>query len=163
MVASLSVRVYTGASAGTESNAVTGIAFLSADLSASDSSTRNANPITVGTRSYEKWIKLKVDTKPTNSVSNFKIWGDGGTQTSTTLYFTGNYITGTTPTNGSSSIANVVFTNFSSSGSAATWDTSSYTNTNATTRYAVFQLSVGNDATPGDWTQETINYSYDEQ
>lgn len=163
MVASLSVRVYNGSAAANESNSVTGIAFLSADLSASDATTRNANPITVGTRSYEKWIKLKIDTKPTNSVSNFKIWGDGATQTSTTLYFTGNYQTGTTPTNASSTIANVVFTNFSSSGSAATWDTTVYTNTNATTRYAVFQLSVGSDCNPGDWTQETINYSYDEQ
>ena len=163
MVASLSVRVYTGASAGTESDAVTGVAFLSADSSASDVSARNANPITVGTRSYEKWIKLKVDTKPTNSVSNFKIWGDGAVQTSTTLYFTGNYITGATPTNASSTVANVSFTNYSSSGTAATWDASSYTNTGATTRYVVFQLAVAADCGPGDWTQETINYSYDEQ
>jgi hypothetical protein len=163
MVASLSVRVYNGASAGTESGVVTGIDFISADNSTNTLANRQANPITVGTRSYEKWLKLKIDTAPQNSVSNFKIWGDGATTTSTTLYFTGAYVTGATPTNASSTVANVVFTNFSSSGTAATWDAPAYTATNATTKYAVFQLAIGADCAPGNWTQETINYSYDEQ
>lgn len=161
MAASLSVRVYTGASAGTESGAVTGIDFISADNATNSLANRQANPINVGTRSYEKWLKLKVDTAPANGVTNFKIWGDGAVQTSTTLYWTGQYVTGATPTNGTSTVANTNFNNFTS-GNKGTWDTNSYTATNATTRFSVFQLDVDSTAGPGNWTQETVSYSYDE-
>lgn len=161
MVAALSVRVYTGSSAGTESSAVTGIDFLSADNATNSLANRQANPITVGTNSYEKWLKLKVDTAPANSVGNFLIWGDGAVQSSTTLMWTGAYVTGTTPVASASTIANTTFTNFTA-GNKGTWDSASYSATNATTKYAVFQLQVGATASPGNWTQETINYSYDE-
>lgn len=161
MVASLSVRVYTGSSAGTESSAVTGIDFISADNATNSLANRQANPITVNTNSYEKWLKLKIDTAPANAVTNFKIWGDGAVQTSTTLAFTTAYVTGTTPVATTSTIANTTFTNFTS-GNKATWDSASYSATNATTKYTVFQLQVASTASPGNWTQETINYSYDE-
>jgi hypothetical protein len=161
MAATLSVRVYTGSAAGTESSAVTGIDFISADNATNSLANRQANPITVGNNSYEKWLKLKVDAAPANSVSNFLIWGDGAVMTSTTLMFTGAYITGVTPVATASTIANTTFTNFTA-GNKATWDSTSYTATNATTKYAVFQLQVGATAGPGNWTQETINYSYDE-
>jgi hypothetical protein len=161
MAATLSVRVYTGSAAGTESSAVTGIDFISADNATNSLANRQANPITVGNNSYEKWLKLKVDAAPANSVSNFLIWGDGAVMTSTTLMFTGAYITGVTPVAPASTIANTTFTNFTA-GNKATWDSTSYTATNATTKYAVFQLQVGATAGPGNWTQETINYSYDE-
>ena len=161
MTASLSVRVYNGANAGTQSAAVTGIDFESADNATNSLANRQANPITVGTNSYEKWIKLYVDTAPANSVSNFQIWGGGVTQTSTTLNFTGNYVTGTTPTTGTSTIANVNFNGYTS-GNKATWDTTSYSATGSTTKFAVFQLQVGADCGPGNWTQQTISYSYSE-
>jgi len=161
MAASLSVRVYTGSAAGTESAVVTGVDFESADNATNSLANRQSNPITVGNNSYEKWLKLKVDTAPANSVANFKIWGDGAVMTSTTLVWTGAYTTGTTPTTGSSSIANTTFTNFTA-GNKGTWDSGSYTATNATTKYTVFQLQVASDAGPGNWTQETISYSYDE-
>lgn len=161
MAASLSLRVYTGSNAGTESGVVTGIDFESADNATNSLANRQANPITVGTNSYEKWLKLKVDTAPANGVTNFKIWGDGAVMTSTTLNWTGAYITGATPTTANSTVANTTFTNFTA-GNKGTWDSTSYTATNATTRYAVFQLAVGSDAGPGNWTQETISYSYDE-
>jgi hypothetical protein len=161
MVASLSVRVNTGSAAGTESSAVTGIDFISADNATNSLPNRQANPITVGTRSYEKWLTLKIDTAPANGVTNFKIWGDGAVMTSTTLYFTGSYVTGTTPTSGASTIANANFTSYTA-GAKATWDTASYSATNAVTKFAVFQLAVDGTAGPGNWTQETISYSYDE-
>lgn len=161
MVASLSLRVYTSTDAGTESGAVTGIDFISADNATNSLANRQANPISVGTNSYEKWLKLKVDTAPANGVTNFKIWGDGAVQTSTTLMFTGAYVTGTTPVASASSIANANFNTYTT-GNKATWDSASYTATNATTKYAVFQLQVASDAAPGNWTQETISYSYDE-
>lgn len=161
MVASLTVRVYTGSAAGTESSAVTGIDLISADNATNSLANRQAYPVTVNTRSYEKWLKLKIDTAPANGVTNFQIWGDGAVMTSTTLYFTGSYVTGTTPTNATSTVANANFTSYTSS-AKATWDTASYSATNATTKYAVFQLAVDATANPGNWTQETISYSYDE-
>lgn len=161
MAASLSLRVYTGSAAGTESAAVAGIDMESADNATNSLANRQANPITVNTNSYEKWVKLKIDTAPANGVTNFKIWGGGATMTSTTLAFTAAYVTGTTPTTGASTIANAVFDTYTS-GNKATWDAASYSATNATTKYCVFQLQVGATAGPGNWTQQTANYSYDE-
>jgi len=161
MVATLNVHVYTGASAGTESGVVTGIDFISADNATNSLANRQANPITVGTRSFEKWLKLKISAIPANDVSNFQIWGDGGIDSSTTLYFTGEYVTGTTPVSSASSIADTDFDTYTA-GNKAQWDANSYTATNDTTEYAVFQLAVDGDANPGNWTQETISYSYDE-
>lgn len=161
MAASLSLRVYTGASAGTQSSAVTGIDLISADNATNSLANRQSNPVTVGTNSYEKWLKLYIDTAPANGVTNFKVWGDGGVQTSTSLLFTAAYVTGATPTNATSAVANTTFTNFTS-GNKATWDSASYSATGATTKFLVFQLQVASDASPGNWTQETVNYSYDE-
>lgn len=163
MVASISVRVYTGATAGTQSAAVTGVSFFGTfDSSATTTTDRQNYPITVGSRSYEKWLKLYVDTAPANNVANFKIWGDGQVQTSTVLYWTGNvFATGTTPTNVTSTLANVAFTTYTAS-APAQWDAGTYSATGATTKFVVFQLAVGSDALPGNWSTETINYSYDE-
>jgi hypothetical protein len=160
MAASLSVRVYTS-SGPTESGAVTGIDLISADNATNSLANRQANPITVGTNSYEKWLKLKVDTAPANGVTNFLIWGDGAVMTSTTLMFTGAYVTYQQGTTAASTIANTNFNNFTS-GNKATWDSASLTATNATTKFVVFQLVVDATAGAGNWTQETINYSYDE-
>jgi hypothetical protein len=161
MAATVSVRVNTSTNAATESGAVTGIDFISADNATNNLTNRQTYPITVGTVSYEKWLTLKIDAKPANNISNIQIWGDGGVTTSTSLYFTGNYATGVTPVNTTSSIADVSFTNYTA-GSKATWDAGPYTNTNDVTNFAVFQLRVDSDAGPGNWEQETISYSYDE-
>jgi hypothetical protein len=162
MAAGITVRVYTGATAATESTAQTGISFMSVDSAATTTTDRQNAPITVGTRSYEKWLKLKVDTAPANNVTNFKIWGDGAVASSTSLYFTGNiFATGTTPTSVTSTLANVNFNTYTA-GNKGNWDAATYSATNATTKFVVFQLAVDADAGPGNWTQETINYSYDE-
>ena len=161
MVATLTVRVNTGAAAATESSAVTGIDFVSADNALNTLGNRQAFPITVATASYEKWVTLKIDAWPANAVSNFEIWGDGAVTTSTTLYFTGDYATGVTPVATTSSIADTDFDTYTS-GNKAVWDAGPYTNTNDVTNFAVFQLAVDADANPGNWPQETISYSYDE-
>ena len=161
MAATLTLRVYTGSAANTESASVTGIDFVSIDNATNSLGNRQANPITVGTNSYEKWLKLKVDAAPANAVTNFKIWGDGAVMTSTTLKWTGAYVTGVTPVSTTSTKADTDFTT-ATAGAKGTWDTASYTATNATTKYAVFQLVVASDAGPGNWTQETISFSYDE-
>ncbi len=160
MAASLSLRVYTS-TGPTESGVVTGADLISADNATNSLANRQANPLPVGTNSYEKWLKLKVDTAPANAVANFKIWGDGAVQTSPTLRFAAAYVTDQQDTTAASTIASTTFTNFTS-GNKATWDSTTYTATNATTRFIVFQLQVDSTATAGNWTQETVNYSYDE-
>ena len=166
MVATLTLRVYTAAGAATESSAVTGIDLISTDNPTNTLANRQAWPVTVATRSYEKWVKLKVDAWPTTEVKNFRIWGDGTVASSTTLYFTAGQVTGITPTNGSSTVATTNFTTWTTN-NKATWDTTAYTATNATTKYAVFQLSVDADCNPGYWNAiatgaETVSYSYEE-
>jgi len=160
MAASLSLRVYTS-TGPTESATKTGIDLISADNVTNSLANRQANPITVGTNSYEKWLKLKIDTAPANGVTNFKIWGDGGVDVSTTLKFTSNYVTYQQGTTAASTVGNAVFTTYTAN-NKATWDTASYSATNATTRFVLFQLTVDSTANPGNWTQETISYSYDE-
>lgn len=94
-------------------------------------------------------------------MTNFQIWGDGAVMTSTSLYFTGQYVTGVTPVATTSTVADAAFTTYTA-GNKATWDTVSYSATGSVTKYAVFQLAVDSTAGPGNWTQETFSYSYDE-
>lgn len=161
MAATIQVSVQTGAAAGSATDGVSGIDLISADNATNTLANRQANPITVGTYSYEKWVRLKVTSTPANYVQSFKIWGPGSDMTSTTLWFTGNYQTYQQGTTASSTIANTAFKNFTANNKAA-WDTRSLFSVNSYTYYSVFQLQVGSDAGPGNWTQETINYSYDE-
>jgi hypothetical protein len=160
MTATVTIRVYTSTDAGTMSAAQTGIDLISADNATNSTTNRQTYPITAGTRSYEKWIKARVDVAPDNGVSNFKLWGDGGVQSSTVLYV-GTTATGVTPTNGTSTVATNAWTNYTSS-AKATWYNTTLTGIGSTTDYAVFQLKVNADAAAGNWTQETVNYSYDE-
>jgi hypothetical protein len=161
VAATISLRVYTSTNAATLSTAQTGIDMVSADGATNSLANRQLNPITAGTRSYEKWLKLMVDVAPANAVTNFQIWGDGAVDSSMTLFFTGNYITGATPVASASSKANANFTTYTA-GNKATWDASSYSTVSAATRYVVFQLSIDSDRGPGPITQETISYSWDE-
>lgn len=142
---------------------VTGIDLVSTDNSINSLANRQAYPITVGNNSFEKWVQLKITATPTNYVTNFKLWGDGAVDTSTTLVFTSGLSTYTVPVASTSAIATANWASYTA-GSKATWDTTTYTsaNLNSYTKYAVFQLQVGATAGPGNWTQETVNYSYDE-
>lgn len=160
MAATVSIRVFTGTNAGTMSNPVTGIDFSSDDSAENSLAHRQANPITVGGRSYEKWIKARVDVAPDNYVENFRIWGDGSVQANTHLYY-GFTATGQTPTDNDSTVATIDFTT-ATPGSEATWHAGQLVNVGDMTQYLVFQLDVDAGASPGNWQQETINYSYDE-
>lgn len=160
MAATVTIRVYTGASAGTESGAVSGIDLISADNATNSTANRQAYPITAGDRSYEKWIKARVDVAPDNYVNNFQLWGDGAVQQSTSLYV-GKTAAGVTPTSGDSSVATNDWTSYLT-GSRFAWHATNMTGVGSTTDFAVFQLDTLASAAAGNWTQETINYSYDE-
>jgi hypothetical protein len=161
MAATLQLSAHYGSGGGSATDNVAGIDLISADNTTNSLANRQANPITVGTNSYEKWVQLKVVTAPSNYVQNFKVWGDGGVMTSTTLNFTGAFVTYQQGTTAASTIANAAFTTYTA-GNKATWDTMSYSVTGSYTKYVVFQLMVDATAGPGNWTQETISYSYDE-
>lgn len=160
MAATLVLSVSYG-STPTVADSVTGIDLISADNATNTLANRQANPITVGTNSYEKWIRLKVTATPANYVQSFKVWFNSTVDATTTLYFTGAFVTYQQGTTATSTIANVDATTYTS-GNKATWDNASYTNTNDYTKYLVMQLAVGASAGPGNWTQQTVNYSYDE-
>jgi len=160
MAATLVLSVSYG-STPTVEDTVTGIDLISADNATNSLANRQANPITVGTNSYEKWVRLKVTATPANYVQSFKVWFNETVDTSTTLNFTGAYVTYQQGTTASSSIADTDATGYTS-GNKAVWDDASYTNTSDYTEYLVMQLGVGSDASPGNWTQQTVNYSYDE-
>jgi len=133
--------------------------MISADNATNSPANRTANPITAGENSYEKFCQLYVDTAPDNYVENFEAWGDGGVQANTTLVckVTASYTTPvTTAMSGSSN-----WTSYTSGGKL-TWHAGQLTAQDAVTNYLVFQLQTTVSAAAGDWTQEIVNYSYDE-
>ena len=142
---------------------VTGIDLISADNATNDITNRQANPITVGTQSYEKWIRLKITATPSNYVRSFQVWFNSSVAASTTLFMTGAYVTYQQGTTAASTIAASNAVTFTA-GNKAVWDSATYTaaNTGSYTKYLVLQLAVGATAGPGTWTQQTVNYSYDE-
>jgi hypothetical protein len=162
MAATIVVSVSYGAGP-TVSDSVSGVDLISADNATNSLANRQANPITVGTNSYEKWIRLKVTATPANYVQSFKVWFAASVDASTTLFMTGAYQTYQQGTTATSTIADVDATTYTS-GNKAVWDDNQYTagQLNVYTEHLVLQLEVGSDAGPGNWTQQTVNYSYDE-
>ena len=162
MAATIVVSVSTS-SGPTQTDSVAGIDLISADNELNSLANRQANPITVGTNSFEKWIQLKITATPANYVQSFQVWFAASVDASTTLWMTGAYQTYQQGVAATSTFANANAITYTSSNKAA-WDTGQYTagQLNAYTEYMVLQLEVGSDAGPGNWTQQTVNYSYDE-
>lgn len=168
MAASLSLRVYTGTNAATESAAVTGIDLISADNATNSSGNRAANPVAVGTNSFSKHLRLKVDTAPANAVTNFQVWTDGSGQANVALR--GKLSVGTggaTPGTGDTTPSATALTGDAdayswTSGAKAQWDSASYSTQNNVTKALVLQLQPTVSAVAGNIAQETVNYSYDE-
>ena len=162
MAATLVLAVSYG-STPTVSDGVSGVDLESADNATYSPANRQANPITVGNNSYEKWIRLKITATPANYVQSFKVWFFDTVDASTTLYFTGAYVTYQQGTTAASTIANVNAVTYTA-GNKAVWDNAQYTaaQTGSYTKHLVLQLAVGPTAGPGNWSQRTVNYSYDE-
>ncbi len=168
MAAVITARVYTSTNAATESASQTGISFLSIDSAATDATTRQNNPVVAGTASYEKHLRLKIDTAPAVSVGNIKWWTDGTPQSNVALRAkeaigTGGATPGTGDTTPSSTAMSSDIDAYTrTSGAKGTWDSGSYSALNNVTKALLLQLQPNGSATPGAWTQETITYSYDE-
>lgn len=168
MAAVLTLHAYTGTNAATESSAITGIDFISADNATNSSGNRTSNPVAVGTNSFSKHLRLKVATSPSNGVTNFKFWTDGTGQSNVGLrakLAVGSG--GATPGSGDSTPSATALSGDAdaytyTSGAKGTWDSASYVTTGHVTKSLVLQLQPTGSATAGNWTQETFNYSYDE-
>lgn len=168
MAATVTLRVYTGTNAATESAAVTGIDFISADNATNSLANRTANPVTVGTNSFEKHLRLKIDSGIINSIGNVKFWTDGTGQANVGLRAklaigTGGASPGTgdtTPT--ATAMASDIDAYTCTAASKCTWDSGSYTTNTHVTKALLLQLQPTASAAAGNWTQETLNYSYDE-
>lgn len=168
MAATVTLRVYTGTNAATESSAVTGIDFISADNATNSLANRQANPVTVNTNSFSKHLRLKIDSGIINSVGNVKFWTDGSGQSNVALRAklaqgTGGASPGTGGTTPSATaLTGDVDAYTLTSGSKGTWDSASYTTNTHVTKELQLQLQPNASAAAGNWTQETLNYSYDE-
>lgn len=168
MPATVGVFVYTGVSAATESTVQTGISFLSIDSSATDATTRQNNPVVAGTTSFEKHIRLKATVAPAVSWGNVKFWTDGAGQANVGLRAklavgTGGATPGTgdtTPT-ATAMIGDADAYTYTSV-AKGTWDAATYSAINTVSKALLLQLSPTGAAAPGAWTQETLNFSYDE-
>lgn len=165
MAATLSVRVQTTTSPGSQGPAQTGVDLISADNSTNTLANRQANPITIPSGatsafSYEKFIKLAVDVAPANSVTNFLAWcAQSSPATGVTLQSQGAVTSYTTPVSTSRNGATLMPT---TSGAAVTWDSAAYSSVAQVTKYLVLQLCAISTASPGNVPQMTISYSYDE-
>ena len=164
MAASVEIHVYNGDPIADAGALVSGIDLISADNADNTPANRIAHPLTIGQRSYEKWLKPHVSVDPDNWIGQFKVWGDGAVDANTQLLY-GTTAVGVAPTINPSSVAVNDFTT-AVVGTKATWDlnikTPAQLALDNTFRYLVLQLSVGASATPGDWTTETIYYEYQE-
>jgi len=148
MAATLTLRVYTGTGAGTESAAVTGIDLISADNATNSAGNRAANEVVPGTNSFEKWLRLRVDAPPAGAVTNFWIQNDDDLPTGVVIKF-GVTDTPKTPVATTSAVA----TNTLATGQRYIFDTNDYTDTGDHTRYLVVQSQVAVGAASGSIPQ----------
>ena len=153
MAASLSLRVYTGTDAGTESAAQTGIALMNVDSAANAPTT---NKVTPGTNSYEKWMRVKIDTADGGTFTNFWIERSGSLPDGVTVKM-GVTDTPVTPVATASTIATTTMAD----SRRYFFDNGEYSTNGDTTRYIVVQEQTTAAAASGNIDQQdfTIGYS----
>lgn len=151
MTAIVSLRAYTGSGAGTESAAQTSITLTSADDLSSD-------PVAPGTRSFERWLALKIDSAPVAGVTNFWVQNTGDLPAGVEIRF-GVTDTPTTPVATASAVATKELT----SGHRFIFDAETYTEVGEKTRYLVIQEVVAGSAADGDIPDQTLLFGWAER
>lgn len=152
MAATITLRVYTGTGAGTESSPQTGIALLSADSASPDPDSAEVAP---GTYSYEKWIRLKIDAPDGKAFTNFWIERAGDLPDGVEIRF-GVTDTPATPKATASSVA----TKELQANRRYVFDVAVLDEAGDATRYLVIQERVGADVDPGDIEQQVFTIGY---
>lgn len=150
MTASISLRVYTGTNAATESSAQTAITLTNTD-------TLDSGGLVPGTYSYERWLRLRVDSPPVSGVTNFWLQNEGTLPAYVTIRF-GVTDLPATPVATQSTIATMELT----PGRHFIFDTNTYTATGEHTRYIVLQEQVLITAPSGALSQLTPSFGWSE-
>lgn len=144
----------------------TGIDLITADNCLNTSGNRTSNPITIPAAgfaySYEKWLKFQVGAAaPDTQVTNFKFWGSGTEpEAGVVLDFYKTTDTFVTPALATTNVGYTAVSTATSSAKAAI--TGTLTTTGNDSDYLVMMLEVAPAASQGNMTQQTYNYSYDE-
>lgn len=154
MAASVSIRVYTGASAGTESASVTAIALLSIDAPTNDP---DDHKVAKGANSFEKWVRIKIDAANGSSATNFWVERSGALPDGVVIRM-GVTDSAATPTAATSTVATTAM----AAGRRYTFDANVLDADNDTTRYLVIQEQVAASAVSGKITQQTFRFGYSE-
>lgn len=153
MAATLTLRVYTGTDAGTESAAETAICLLSADTAGTDPAAAKVSP---GTNSYEKWMRVKIDAAGGGTFTNFWVSRSGDLPDGVVLKM-GVTDTAATPTTTASTVATTTMAD----GRRYYFDTNTYATTGDYTRYLVVQEQVTAAAASGAIAQQALEIGYE--
>lgn len=151
MSAEVSVRAYTGAGAGTESAALAEVALISEDAVTGD-------PVAPGSRSFERWVRLRVDVAPDIGVANFWLMNTGDLPEGVSLLF-GVTDTPATPVATVSQVATKVLT----SGQRFIFDVDTYAEVGDHSRYVVIQEVVAADAASGAIPAQALRFGWAER
>lgn len=144
----------------------TGVDFISADNCLNTTGNRTSNPITIPASgfafSYDKWLKFELGTtEPDTQVTNFKFWG-AGTEPEANVVLD-YYKTTNTYATPALATTNSAYTAVSTATAGAKASITGTLNTQGeATQYLVMMLQVSTGASQGNMTQQTYNYSYDE-
>jgi len=151
MSASVSLRAYTGSNAGTESAAQSTVSLCAADgLTGGD--------VAPGTRSFERWLRLRVDVAPVVGVANFWLMNTGDLPDGVSLLF-GVADTPATPVNTVSQVATKTLT----SGQKFIFDAATLTDVGDHSRYVVVQEVAAGDAATGAVPSQTLQFGWMER
>jgi hypothetical protein len=150
MVATLTLRAFTGTGAATMSAEQAAI-----ELVADDDLTGGS--IDPGSYSYERWLALRVDSAPTNGVTNFWFQNTGDLPTGVTIRF-GISDTPRTPIATVSDIATMELV----AGRHYIFDTNTYDTAGDLTRYLVLQEQALITAPSGAIGQQTPTIGWSE-
>jgi hypothetical protein len=154
-MATVTLRVCTGANAATESPSVTGIAFMDIDSPVIDP---DANEVTPGTNSMEKWLRLAIDDADGQSVSDFWIERTGDLPDGVTIKV-GFATAGATPTTAVSTVARETM----AAGRRYFFDTASYDVDGARTDFLVLQEQTTALATSGQIDTQAFAFGWQAQ
>lgn len=151
MTATVSLRAYTGAGAATESAALDGVTLISEDaLTGAD--------VDPGTRSFERWLRLRLDTAPVTGVATLWLSNTGGLPEGVSLLF-GVTDVAATPVATPSLVATKTLT----SGQKFVFDMGPYSEAGEHSRYVVIQEVAAADAAPGAIPAQALVFGWSER
>ena len=150
-----SLRVYTGASATTESAAQTGIDLVSVDNALNSPANRSNFKVAPGANSFEKIVAVKLDTVNGRALSGFWVERTGDTPDGVVIKM-GVSDTGSTPTASVSVIATTTMV----AGRRYIFDANTYDTTGQKTRYLYLQEQTQISATSGAIETQSIEVGW---